>query len=102
MSLQSTYLTTTATPIYTSSGSSAAMTFYVANYSNVNATFSIWAVQNGGSPSNVNVMYSNVTVLAGDTYLASTERLILDNGDGLYARCNANSAMSVTLTYTSV
>ena len=103
MSLQSTYLTTTSSAVYTSSGSTAAMTFYVANYSTTaNATFSIWAVPNGGTPGNLNVMYSNVTVLAGDTYLASTERIFLDDGDKIYARCNANSAMSITLTYTSV
>jgi hypothetical protein len=103
MSIQSTYLTTTASPIYTSSGTNAAMTFYVANYSTTaNAMFSIWAVPNGGTPSNLTVLYSNISVLSGDTYLASTERIFLDNGDSIYAYCNANSVMSVTLTYTSV
>lgn len=103
MSIQSTLLTTTTSPVYTSSGTTAAMTFYVANYSTTaNATFSIWAVPSAGTPGNINVMYSNVTVLAGDTYLASTERIFLDNGDALYARCNANAAMSMTLTYASV
>lgn len=103
MSLQSTYLTTTATPVYTSTGSSVAMTFYVANYSSIaDAAFTIWAVQDGQSPSNVNVLYSNVTVMAGDTYLASTERLFLDDGDAIYASCNANTVMSITLTHTSV
>lgn len=103
MSIQSTYLTTTANTVYTSSGSTVAMTFYVANYStSANASFSIWAVPNGGTPSNLNVLYSNVSVSAGDTYLASTERLIFDNGDALYARCSANNVMSVTLTHTTV
>mgnify|MGYP000476509628 CR=1 FL=1 len=103
MSIQSTYLTTTANVVYTSSGTTASMTFYMANYStSANANFSIWAVPNGGTPSNLNVLYSNVRVTAGDTYLASTERLILDNGDSLYAYCSANNVMSVTLTHTPV
>lgn len=103
MSLQSTYLTTTASSVYTSSGTNAAMTFYVANYSTTaNAMFSIWAVPSGGTPSNLNVLYSNISVSSGDTYLASTERLFLDNGDQIYARSNVNSVMSITLTYTSV
>lgn len=103
MSIQSTYLTTTANAVYTSSSTTVAMTFYVANYTtSANATFSIWAVPNGGTPSNLNVLYSNVSVLQGDTYLASTERIFLDNGDSIYARCSANNVMSMTLTHTSV
>lgn len=103
MSLQSSYLTTTTSSVYTSSGSTAAMTFYFANYStNVNAAFSLWAVSSGGTPSNINVLYSNVTVLPGDTYVADSERIFLDNGDELYAMANANSAISMTLTYTTV
>lgn len=103
MSLQSSYLTTTTSSVYTSSGSTAAMTFYFANYStNVNAAFSLWAVSSGDTPSNINVLYSTVTVLPGDTYVADSERIFLDNGDELYAMATANSAISMTLTYTTV
>lgn len=104
MAIKSSLLSTNTSPVYTSSGSTVAMTFYMANYSaNTPATFSIWAVTSGtAQPTNANVLYSNVTVLPGDTYLASTERLFLDNGDSLWVYCNANSAMSTTLTYTSV
>ncbi len=103
MSLQSTLLTTSAANVYVSSGQTAAMTFYFSNYSTTqSATFSLWAVKSGESAGNVNVLYSNVLVQAGDTYLADTERIILDTNDALVARTNANSTMSVTLTYTSV
>ena len=103
MSLQSSNISTTTSSVYTSSGSTAALTFYFANYSTTtNATFSLWAVSNGNSPSNINVLYSNVTVLAGDTYVADSERLFLENGDELYARANANNAISMTLTFTTV
>lgn len=103
MAIQSNYLTTSATSVYTSSGSTVAMTFYVANYTtSANATFSIWAVPNGGTASNVNVLYSSVPVQAGDTYLASTERIFLEDGDSIYAKCSSGNVMSITLTYTSV
>jgi len=103
MSLQSSLLTTTAANVYVSSGQTAAMTFYFSNYSaSQNATFSLWAVKSGQTAGNVNVLYSNVVVQAGDTYLADTERIILDNNDALVAYTNVNSTMSVTLTYTSV
>ena len=103
MPLQSSYISTTTSSVYSSSGSTAALTFYFANYStNVNATFSLWAVSSGDTPSNVNVLYSNVLVQAGDTYVADSERLFLDNGDELYAYSNANNAISMTLTFTTV
>lgn len=103
MALNSTNLTTTTTPIYTSSGETAAMTFYFSNYStSANVTFSLWAVKSGQLPSNVNVLYSNVAVQAGDTYVMDIERIFLDNGDSMQAYCSANNAMSATLTYSQV
>jgi hypothetical protein len=103
MSLQSTLLTTTASSIYTSTGNTAAMTMYFTNYSSANnAAFSLWAVKSGDTVENKNILYVNVTVQPGDTYLASTERLLLDNNDQLYANTTANSSMTVTLTYTKI
>lgn len=103
MSLTSSYLTTTTSAIYTSSGTNAAMTMYFSNYSTTsNASFSLWAVRAGQNPSNVNVMYSNIVVQSGDTYVIDSERLFLDSGDELYAYANTANVMSVTLTYTSI
>ena len=103
MSLQSTLLTTSPGAVYTSAGNTAAMTIYFTNYSLSNvAAFSLWAVKNGDIPENKNILYVNVTVQPGDTYLASTERLLLDNNDELYANTTVNTTMSTTLTYTSI
>lgn len=103
MSLQSTLLTTSPGAVYTSTGNTAAMTIYFTNYSSSNvAAFSLWAVKSGDLPENKNILYVNVTVQPGDTYLASTERLLLDNNDELYANTTANSTMSTTLTYTNI
>jgi hypothetical protein len=103
MSLQSTLLTTTPGSVYTSTGNTAAMTMYFTNYSSNNvAAFSLWAVKDGDTFENKNILYVNVTVQPGDTYLASTERLLLDNNDELYANATANTTMSTTLTYTSI
>lgn len=102
MSLQSALITTTTANVYVSSGQTAAMTFYFANYStSANATFSLWAVKSGQTAGNINVLYSNVLVQAGDTYVADAERIFLDNNDALVAYANAN-VMSMTLTYTSI
>lgn len=103
MAIQNANLTTTTSNIYVSSGSTAAMTFYFSNYStSSNVTFSLWAVPSGDTPGNLNVLYSNVVVVAGDTYLMDTERLFLENGDRLCGYANANNTISCTLTYTTV
>ena len=103
MAIQNANLTTTTSSIYESSGSTAAMTFYFSNYTTTsNVTFSLWAVPSGDTPGNLNVLYSNVVVLAGDTYVMDRERLFLENGDSLFAYANANNTISCTLTYTTV
>lgn len=104
MAIISAYLTTTTSNVFISDGNTATMTFYFSNYSTTaNATFSMWAVNAASTTaSNINVLYSNVFVQAGDTYVADRERIFLDDGDKLMARCNANSVMSVTLTHVNI
>jgi hypothetical protein len=103
MALTSNYISTTTSATYTSSGNTAVITFYISNYNTTaNATFSVWAVRNGQNPSNINVLYSNVTVQKGDTYVADTERLMLDSGDALYAYASQANVMSMTVTYTNI
>jgi hypothetical protein len=104
MAIVSAYLTTTTSNVFISDGNTATMTFYFSNYStSADATFSLWAVNAATtSPANLHVLYSNVYVQAGDTYVADRERIFLDNGDKLMARCNANSVMSVTLTHVNI
>jgi hypothetical protein len=103
MSLQSTAITTTLANIYASTGNTCVTTVYIANYStSSNVTFNLYAVASAGSASNTNKIYSNVTVLAGDTYIIDSERLLLDNGDMLKANCNANSICSSTVTFTTI
>lgn len=103
MAIQNANLTTTTSNIYVSSGSTAAMTFYFSNYTtSSNVTFSLWAVPSGDTPGNLNVLYSNVVVVAGDTYVMDAERIFLENGDRLCGYANANNRISCTLTYTSV
>ena len=104
MSITSSNVTTTASNIYVATGGThAAMTFYFANYTNsANAVFSLYAVKSGYSANTFNVLYTNVLVQAGDTYVMDSERLFLDDNDSLVARANANNRIACTLTYTDV
>lgn len=104
MSIINSNVTTNASNIFVSgNGTHAAMTFYFANYStSANATFWLYAVPSGNVAGNLNVLYSNILVQAGDTYVMDSERLFLDSNDALVARANANNCISCTLTYTDV
>lgn len=102
MSLSSTTLSTTVANVYTSSGETVVTPIYVCNYSGSSANVTIYAVPNSGSHSTVNVIYYQKTITAGDTYIIDQEKLILGNGDTLRASCSANSAVSVTVSYSSI
>ena len=104
MAITSANITTDKANLYVSSGGThAAMTFYFANYSNsANAVFSLHAVVNGYTANNFNILYSNVLVQAGDTYVMDSERLFLEEGDALVVSANANNRISCTLTYIDV
>lgn len=104
MAITSANITTDKANIYVSTGGThAAMTFYFTNYSNSsNAVFSLHAVVNGYTANNFNMLYSNVLVQSGDTYVMDSERLFLEAGDALVASSNANNVISCTLTYTDV
>lgn len=104
MAITSANITTDKANVYVSTGGThAAMTFYFTNYSNsANAVFSLHAVVNGYTANNFNMLYSNVLVQAGDTYVMDSERLFLAAGDALVVNANANNAIACTLTFTDV
>ena len=104
MAITSANITTTASNIYVSTGGThAAMTFYFTNYSiSTTATFTLYAVASGYTANTFNMLYSNVTVQAGDTYVMDSERIFLEQNDALVAKANLNNTISCTLTFTDV
>lgn len=102
MSLSSTTLTTTTGTFYTSSGETVVTPIYLCNYSGSSANVTIYAVPNSGTASTTNVIYYQLTITAGDTYVIDKEKLILGNGDTLQASCSANTSISVTVSYSSI
>lgn len=85
MALASITLNSSPTLIYGSIGTTAVTVIYICN-SGVNATnFYIYAVPSGSLPSFDNSIYFNVTLTPNDTYVIDTEKMILENGDQLFA-----------------
>jgi hypothetical protein len=97
MAIQSTTLSTTTQPIYTSVGTNAVVVAYFCNTSVNPVTISAHAVKSGLTANVSNIIYSNVNITAGDTYVVDQEKLILDDGDSLHAVASEADVVVVTV-----
>lgn len=103
MAITNTRLATTAsTPVFTAVGQQAITVLYICNTSAGDARVNVFCIDSSDSsgPSNENTIYSQLEVTANDTYVISTEKLILDNGD--FIEIEANVADAVTVTVSSI
>ena len=102
MAILNTALTTTAAPIYTSSGNSATTVIHLCNYANNGATANVWVVPNGLTANALTIVYSNVSLTAQNTLVVDTEKLILSNGDAIYANVSIDGSVSATVSYIGI
>lgn len=102
MAIQNLVIGTTPSAFYTSVGDSAVTCVYLCNTSNSSVTFSLHAVPAAGTPSSSNRIYDSVTLTAKDTYVIDMEKLVLSNGDALYAAASQASAITVTISAVTI
>lgn len=104
MTIQVGNVTSSASAVYTSTGNTAITFLSLCNYSAGNVAANVFVVPNGGSPSNNNVIISNINITTGDTYqlYAGAEKLLLNNGDSVQVDANANNAITAVTSYTSI
>ena len=108
MALLSTVLTANISSIYTSNGNSVVTTMYFCNTGNITAEFSLYAVPAGANAGISNAIYYMVPLTSHDTYVIDTERLMFENGDGIFANIvidaniDANLMPMVVATITSI
>lgn len=101
MAIKSTVLTnSTASSIYTSSGTSAITTIHLCNTTGSSVTANVYVVTSGNVAGANNAVYTNLTITAQNTYIVYAEKFILSNGDSIQANCTA--ANSVTATVSSI
>lgn len=98
MAINNTALTTTASSIYTSSGSSAITTIHLCNFSNSTVTANVYAVPSGGVANSSTIIYSNVSLTAYQTLIVYQEKFILGNGDQIDANCSVSGAVTATVS----
>jgi len=100
MAIQNTAINGTAVSIYTSVGSSAITTIHLCNYTGSAIQANIYAVPSGGTANNTTVIYSNVQITAYNSLIIYQEKIILSNGDAIFA--NVSASNSVTATVSSI
>ena len=91
MAILNASVTTTASPIFVSSGNTAVSTVQANIY---------LAPSTGNVANSTTVIYGNVTISAYDTLIIYQEKFLLGAGDTIYA--NVSAANSVTATVSSL
>lgn len=99
MAIINTTLTTSPTAIYTSNGQTVVTLMYFCNTDSSNHTMNLYLVPSGSSPGDSNIIYKNYNITSTDTLVVDKEKIILNNGDKVYANANANSVITTTVGY---
>jgi len=102
MSIINSNVTTVASSIYTSTNNSATTVIHFCNYTNNGATANVWLVPNGKQANASTIVYSNVALTAQNTLVVDTEKIILANGDSIYANVSANLSVTATVSYIGI
>lgn len=113
MAIKNFTLTTSTQTVFTapSGGDCVVTPIYICNYSNSTVYANVFLVNNAGGTGVANlssIIYSNVSITSGDTYVIDREKIILSNngtGDFIAANvsgANANANVSMTISYSSI
>ena len=97
-------MTTNSTTVFQSVGQQAVTVVYLCNTSAGNVAVNMYAVNSDNSTagSEDNQIYSQLEIVPNDTYVISSEKLILDNNDELEVEANVADAVTVTVSYATV
>ena len=102
MAIINSNVATTATSVYTSTGSSAVVTIHLCNFTNASQTVNVYAVSSGNVASNYNIIYSNYNITAYNTLIINTEKFILSDQDSIRVNCSNVSAVTATVSYIGI
>lgn len=101
MALSNTRLTTTSsTRVFQASGQEVITVIYLCNTSGSTVSANVYAVSQDGSTGGYtgNQIYSDLELTANDTYVISTEKLILDDLDEIEVSANIADCVTVTVS----
>lgn len=103
MAIQSSLINSTAAPISPSLGSSYAITVMMfCNLNTVIEYLDVHVVASGDTPTDTNKVVYQVPIDPNDTFIFSSERLVLEAGDRIYAATTTPNMVSVTVSYVTI
>lgn len=113
MAIKNTTLTTTADTVFTCPAGEVVVTpIYICNHSGATITANLYLVDNSGGvgvADDTTIIYKNLQITDGDTYVIDREKIILSNngtGDFIAANVgghvNANANVTMTISYSSI
>lgn len=107
MAITNTRITDAITPttVFTAVGQQAITVMYICNTdSSQAANVSVYCVDNSTSSGAAedNCIYSDLGILAGDTYVMDLEKLILDNNDEIEVESSVGNVITVTVSSIAV
>jgi len=100
MAITNTQLTSTsAQTVFTASGQQVVSVVYICNTSSSDVLIDMYAIAgNSVAAGNTNTIYSDLEITANDTYVMSTEKLILSTTDVLQVAANVANVVTVTIS----
>lgn len=100
MAIQNTVLSTTAANVIVGAGNlgTATTTIYFCNKTVAITTLNVYAVMSGFTANGNNIVYSNVSMTAGETLVLDVEKIFLGPGDMLQANCSVSNAVVATVS----
>lgn len=90
---------TTTSRLFLASGQTAVTTVIFCNVTtNTNVTIDGYCVPNGSNANSSTQIMKALPLTAGETFSLDSERLILENGDALYAQASVGACITVTVS----
>lgn len=102
MALTNAFLTTDPSLIYASTGTNAIVSAYFCNLGSQTVQFTLYAVPAGGTPEDSNTIYKTINVTTYDTFVMDVEKIILEDGEALWASASEDTALAVTIVTVGV
>jgi hypothetical protein len=96
--------TTDPTTVFTATAETAVTVMYLCNHSGGDATVNVYCISDDGSTgaSTDNIIYSQLEITTNDTYVISTEKMVLDENDYLMVEANVANVITVTVSTMSI
>ena len=102
MALAKATLGTSIGTVYTSTNDSATTSIFFTNDNASARTIDVHLVASGGSADAPNRSIKELSINGGDTYILSTEKIVLANNDTIQALCSAATSVYANVSYVSI